>query len=170
MSADNFLKWLDNLAEDRHGDTVAIAEQTGLSQPQVSKLLRRKAKGDIHISTLFMIAETMHREPAELFEEIYGAKKASKPRQESDVVVRIDAKYRREWDQLFKHNPARAKRVLENLILQERKGYTELVSKIVGLILDHGPVGALPSIGSAIESFKRPKRSKSPKPSKTDAK
>lgn len=152
MADDNFVKWLENMEPAGRGRQVALARKTGLSQPYISKLLRRKTKQDLALTTLAEIANHMGVPLNKLAEEIYGIPAVpGKPL--SEVVVPIDAKYRKEWDDLFRHNPARGRRVLENLILQERQGYTDLVSKIVTAILAVGPQLALSKIGTEIDKW-----------------
>lgn len=169
MSDDNFAIWLRNQAPE--GATQQeIARAVGINQGTVSKILRGVTKGDVRSSTYQRIAEHMGISVAQLHAEIHG-KSEQGTRQDTDVVVPIDAKYRKEWDLLFRNNPRRAKRVLENLILQEREGYTDLVSKIVSHIVELGPVAASSKIGSEIDAWtqkskKAATRKKSAKPRK----
>lgn len=162
LSKDKFVKWLRNLAPPGHGQKTRIAQAVGLGQPYISKLLAGTAKARIAPQTLRKIARHRGVSPEALYAEIYGedpqksqALELPAPygTSETAVVVPIDAKYREDWAQLFGRNPARAKRVLENLALQERHGYTELVSRIVSAILAHGPEGALPSIFADVQKW-----------------
>ncbi len=158
MSAGNLREWLEKLAPPGHGRSAEIARITGLSQPYISRILAGKTKGMIRGRTVVEMAEHMHRDPSEVLNEIFddGWQNLRHPvRQDSDVVVPIDAKYRREWDFLFQKNPLRAKRVLENMILQERKGYTEFISRMVSQVLESGPAGCLDGIAHEVRLYKK---------------
>lgn len=155
MEASKLREWLQKLEPEGHGRGVRLAARTGLGPDYISKVLSGKIAGDVHASTLARVADHMHRDLDELMSDIFGGAAPARPASVGDVVVPLDAKYHREWEKLFRGNPARAKRVLGNLIEQERRGYTDLVSEIVALILEHGPDKAYRPIGKAIDRFEK---------------
>lgn len=156
------LKWLRKFAGDKqgsHGEGTAIANATGLNQGYVSRLLtkieKQPAAGwDPLLSTLEEVAAYRRahfnedRNPWQILLEIDGEAPVEKPR-----AIPIEERWLHLWRRLFRGNPQRAERVLENLRLQEELGYTELISKVVHEILTRTPAKADLTVGQILRDY-----------------
>ena len=144
-----FLEWLANRAPEKkgeHGHASAVAEEVGLSQPFVSRMLNawkagdNEKRGDVSLTTLDTIAETVGKDATwELVKEIEESSTAR-------TVIPIDHQIVRKWRALFRRNPRRGQRVLDNLKLQEDLGYTDAISRMVRAIIELGPDQAIPAV------------------------
>ena len=148
---EKFLEWLGNRAPEKkgqHGFSAAVADETGLSQPYVWRLLRGELVGDISLSTLERIAVSVGKDAVwQLVKEIEESSAAR-------TVIPIDVKITRRWHELFNSNPARGQHVLDNLKLQEALGYTDTISAIVRSIIREGPEHALTAVGDHLSKLR----------------
>lgn len=156
-----FRRWLSDRVSEaeragagQHGSQSAAARRLGLKPDRINKILSNAARGDIRLSTLDVIARHMGLNAWELLRKIEVPKgRPDKTASGVERVVRLSdlgGRYRHQWDQLFHDDPARGRKVLNNLLLQERLGLTDTVSAVVHAILESGPADAIPQVATIL--------------------
>lgn len=136
MLSDKFLIWFKKRVPTGHGGQTRAANELGIGQPQVAKILGGSSGGNIGINTLEKISTAIgHQYVWELLKEI----ESGRPGRRKGELVSIEERYWPDWKSLFRANPRRAQVVLLNMRHQEKMGYTDLVSQVVRLIIDEGP-------------------------------
>lgn len=149
-----FARWMLSLTDASRGKNVRIAELTGLKPDYVSRVISGQIKGNPRASKIAEIAQAMGKDPDQLASEIYAESGTKRPEPgSSDVVVSLTENYYRLWQKHFAHRPSRAQKVLQNLIEQERQGYTDLISDLVALIMKHGPRDAYLEMAEPIKRW-----------------
>lgn len=144
--------WLKNRVPElkgTRGHPTAVADDVGLSQAYMSRLFSGEYSADVRLTQLEKIARTVGKETvADLVEEIenYGG---------GPVIVPVDDQVRRLWEQVFRRNPRKGLRVLENLRLQEELGYTETISMVVHEIIRRGPRDATAAVVAQLDKLQR---------------